>query len=111
MQTHVVNAWREFGKFLVLKYNDGFQDHPTIASPIGYPIWWLQSLCLDSDVHPKWSTTTPHPPTSYYCLVQAPSSSSTLQSTSYSSAAMCDALHGTCREARHLQPRYFSEGG
>jgi len=63
IQDRVVKSWRDFGRFLVMKYNDGKINHPTIATPIGYPAWWLQMNGLDKDNRIKWAKPSDEPPT------------------------------------------------
>jgi len=62
LQERVVDTWRKFGHFLIMKYNDGHLNYPTVAAQIGYPGWWLQTFNVDSNIRPKWgqpSATAP----------------------------------------------------
>jgi len=40
----VVQEWRELGKFLVMKYIDGYVNVPQVGQGVGYPLWWLQEV-------------------------------------------------------------------
>jgi len=63
LQGHVVDAWRNFGHFLIMKYSDQRLNSPTIASPIGYPAWWLQTFGVNSNIFPKWGQPSTAAPT------------------------------------------------
>jgi len=62
LQGRVVDAWRKFGRFLIMKYNDGRLNYPKIAAPIGYPGWWLQTFSVDANIQPKWGQPSASPP-------------------------------------------------
>jgi len=62
LQRHVVDTWREFGRFLIVKYNDGFLNFPTLGQDIGYPAWWLQMFNLSTDITPHWGRPSATPP-------------------------------------------------
>lgn len=62
IQNHVVNTWRNFGRFLIMKYNDGNINHPKIAEYTGYPAWWLEGLGVNNDIRPKWMRPSQKPP-------------------------------------------------
>lgn len=72
LQKHVVDTWRQFGHFLIMKYNDGFLNYPEIAQSIGYPYWWLQMLNLTDDLRPQWALPSGTPPTAYTELGPGP---------------------------------------
>jgi len=40
----VVEEWRELGKFLVMKYIDGYVNVPKVGQGVGYPLWWLKEV-------------------------------------------------------------------
>lgn len=40
----VVDEWREFGKFLVAKYIDGYVNKPNVGESVGYPLEWLKEV-------------------------------------------------------------------
>jgi len=40
----VVDEWRELGKFLVMKYIDGYVNVPKVGQGVGYPLWWLKEV-------------------------------------------------------------------
>jgi len=62
LQERIVNTWRKFGHFLIMKYNDGRMNYPTIAGEIGYPAWWLQTFDVSSSILPKWGQPSAIPP-------------------------------------------------
>jgi len=62
LQERIVDTWRKFGHFLIMKYNDGMLNYPTIAQSIGYPGWWLQTFNVDSNILPKWGQPSKTPP-------------------------------------------------
>jgi len=43
----VVDEWREFGKFLVAKYIDGYVNKPNVGEGAGYPAEWLKEVGYD----------------------------------------------------------------
>merc|ERR1712079_271199 len=63
LQERIVDSWRKFGHFLIMKYNDGRVNYPTIAGDVGYPAWWLQTFNVNSDILPKWGQPAAAPPT------------------------------------------------
>jgi hypothetical protein len=63
LQERIVDSWRKFGHFLIMKYNDGRVNYPTIAGDIGYPAWWLQTFNVNSDILTKWGQPAAAPPT------------------------------------------------
>lgn len=40
----VVDEWRQFGKFLVAKYIDGYVNKPHVGESVGYPFEWLKAV-------------------------------------------------------------------
>eukprot|EP00928_Gymnodinium_smaydae_P079317 TRINITY_DN63280_c0_g1_i1.p1 TRINITY_DN63280_c0_g1~~TRINITY_DN63280_c0_g1_i1.p1 ORF type:complete len:657 (-),score=89.82 TRINITY_DN63280_c0_g1_i1:33-1859(-) len=66
IQNYVVNTWRDFGKSLIVKYNDGMLNVDGLPKTTGYPAWWLQMFALDNNIHPKWGQPAPDPPSLWY---------------------------------------------
>jgi len=58
-QQRVFDAWREFGHFLVMKYNDAYLNYPALGTHIGYPAWWLEMNGFDENPRPKWTEPQP----------------------------------------------------
>jgi len=71
-QRHVVKSWREFGHFLIMKFNDGFVNYPNLGTDIGYPAWWLQMFGVNRDIRPKWAIPSSTPPADYTLLGAGP---------------------------------------
>lgn len=44
LQGQVVQQWREFGRFLIMAYNNGYINYPNVATGIGYPREWLEAV-------------------------------------------------------------------
>jgi len=65
LQEHIVDTWRKFGHFLIMKYNDGRLNYPTLAVEIGYPGWWLQTFNVNSSILPKWGQPSATAPVLY----------------------------------------------
>lgn len=73
VQNSVVDSWRSFGRFLIMKYNDGQVNYPIIAGQhYGYPAWWLQMFGLDDDIRPKWGKPSATPPSLFTSLGPGP---------------------------------------
>ena len=43
----IVNEWREFGQYLVMKYIDGYVNEPEVGEGVGYPAEWLKEVGYD----------------------------------------------------------------
>jgi len=65
VQQHVVDSWRTFGHYLIVKYNDGLVNLNGLPVPLGYPAWWLQMFGLNDDIRPKWGMPSLTPPSDF----------------------------------------------
>lgn len=43
----VLSHWRNLSEMLIVKYNDGYVNIPTLAQEVGYPIEWLKKVHYD----------------------------------------------------------------
>jgi len=41
---HLLDDWRALTDRLIQKYSDGFQNHPAVATEVGYPEWWRDQV-------------------------------------------------------------------
>jgi dipeptidase len=72
VQSYVVDAWRRFSHFLIMKFNDGYINDVKIGTTIGYPAWWLQMFHVDRDITPKWGQPSSRAPSYYEKLGPGP---------------------------------------
>lgn len=54
VQEYVVARWWKLADHLVMKYNDGRVNVPTVGKAVGYPQWWADMIGFSNDVHPTW---------------------------------------------------------
>lgn len=41
---YVVGEWYKLADYLIMKYNDGYNNIPKIGQPVRYPDWWLEEV-------------------------------------------------------------------
>jgi len=61
LQEEVVASWWKLADFIVMKYNDGRVNYPTMGKGIGYPQWYANMIGFNNDVHPIWVQPAPQP--------------------------------------------------
>jgi len=61
LQAEVVASWWKLADFLVMKYNDGRVNYPTLGQGIGYPQWYANMIGFNNDIHPVWVQPAPQP--------------------------------------------------
>merc|ERR1712224_345007 len=54
MQGRVVAEWARLGEFLVMAYNNGYQNFPKIATQNGYPEAWLRAIGFRETLKPLY---------------------------------------------------------
>jgi len=54
VQETVAARWWTLGDYLIMKYNDGRVNLPTMGKAPGYPQWFSDMVGFGNDVHPIW---------------------------------------------------------
>uniref|UniRef100_A0A7S2HNW7 Dipeptidase n=1 Tax=Zooxanthella nutricula TaxID=1333877 RepID=A0A7S2HNW7_9DINO len=54
VQEEVAKSWWNMSDFLIMKYNDGRVNSPTVGKSPGYPAWFADLVGFSNDIHPVW---------------------------------------------------------
>jgi dipeptidase len=61
VQERVVSSWWNMSEFLIMRYNDGRDNVPTVGNTPGYPQWYADMIGFGQDVHPIWVQAASRP--------------------------------------------------
>lgn len=64
IQEQVVASWWKLADFLIMKYNDGMVNFPSVGISTGYPQSFADMIGFGNDVHPIWVQPAKKPPSS-----------------------------------------------